>query len=253
MMRISDNAPGIKPDEGLILRHFIIGFLALCAIFAVITLGLFWPSETVSTKDPFVMTEHSFSYDDFLKPRTEQGLSDLIYFHDIQSTMDDLRSGGFQYRQDDIIWRFTVPIDWAKPHTSLDAQRIIQHLVFSDPFLQSYLETKDVDDFRQAAFFLLNWQTFYQTGRRVTPYSWDAAAVRARAVRLAYILSEVNRDHTLLSRDVALSLMRLADFHVQRVTNPVYERVSGAEQTTILQTPEFNALCQTVNIPACTP
>ena len=104
-----------------------------------------------------------------------------------------------------------------------------------------------IEDFRQAAFFFLDWQNFHQKSRKISPYAWDEKAAKGRAIRLAYILSMSNADRSLLEDNAVFSLMQLADFHVQRVTDPVY----GAPYDMILSTPEFKALCTVVDLSAC--
>lgn len=217
------------------------------AVLGVIALGLFWPTEDNVQDDAFEMVEHTLSYDDFRESSPRLILEETIPLHTIYSTKADISAGRFQYRENYSAWRFTTPIDWSKPHEEADVRRVIQRIALADPFLRSYAETGDANDFKQAVFFLLDWQAFYQDGNKITPHSWDMDSAQARGARLAYVLSEINRDRDLLSHDGAINLMRLADFHVQRVVNPVY----GAQQDIILDTPEFRALCGVVELPAC--
>ena len=221
--------------------------LAVAAVMAVIFAGLFWPAENEAEPDPFEMAEHTLSYDNFRDAMPEMALEDIVPLHTVYSRMDDIRSGRFQYRENYFAWRFTAPIDWRKTHEELDVRRVIQRVAMADPFLRSYATTGQAGDFRQAVFFLLDWQKFYQEARQTTVHAWDIDAARGRAARLAFVLSEINRDRTLLPRAASIKVMHLADFHVQRMVDPVY----GAGQDTILDTPEFAALCKAVKLPDC--
>lgn len=221
--------------------------LGIAAILAVIAFGLFFPMEESVKDDAFRAASHEFSYESFSTGASELKLEEIVNLHTVYSSKDDIRSGRFKYREGLNSWRFTTPIDWGKPHDTPDVRRVIERLVMMDPFLRSYAETGSAEDFRQAVFFLLDWQSFYQDGHKVTAHTWDVDAAKARTVRLAYVLSEINRNRESLPENPTIRLMELADFHVQRVVDPVY----GLAQDEILTTPEFSTLCNVLPLPAC--
>ncbi len=231
------------------MSNIIKACLALAAIFAVIALGLFWPTDDAVSPDPFAMRSDAGAQPPTLNPPGERpSLESAVPLETVYSSMADIRSGRFKYRAEDNSWRFTIPIDWGKPHDMRDVNQVIQRLAFADPFLRSYAQAGNIEDFQQAAFFLLDWQSYYQDGRQTTPYAWDVDAAEGRAARLAYILREISAQPNLLSENGTNSLLKLADFHVQRMTDPVY----GQQQDTILKTPAFIALCGAVQLSSCT-
>lgn len=223
--------------------------IGIAVLIALIALGLIWPTEKTYEEDLFVPGPIPGMLSSFGMPKLDVELADVVTnLHETESTREEIRSGKFKYRRDDLPWTFSVPIDWGKPPNELAVRRVLQRFVLADPFLKSYDETGNVEDFQQAAFFMLDWQAYYQTQRRTTTHSWDEDAVLARTERLAYVLARLERHPKLLNEDGTRSLIRLADFHIQRVTDPEF----GMSQDTILQTHAFRALCDTLDdLTAC--
>lgn len=229
------------------MPNILKAIFALVLIIGVIVFGLFWPAQDAVKDDLFAMTESRYSYDLFPSTEPQPDFSKVLMWQTLASTKEQIRKGDFKFQNGQSLWHFTIPIDWAKPHEAKIAQQLFQYVVIADPFLESYQASGDIEDFRQAAFFFLDWQNFHQKSRKISPYAWDEKAAKGRAIRLAYILSMSNADRSLLEDNAVFSLMQLADFHVQRVTDPVY----GAPYDMILSTPEFKALCTVVDLSAC--
>lgn len=230
------------------MLNFLKAFLAFAAIIAVIALGLFWPSEDPVKEDEFVPSLEMPTLAAFTAVNPDFQLSDIVRLQSVHSSRDELRAGRFKYRPDDIVWTFTTPVDWSKRADALEVRRVLQRVAIADPFLKSYDETGDKEDFKQAAFFFLDWQSYFQTGHKVTEHAWDVDAVEGRVGRLAYILSEVNKNRDLLPKDDILRLINLVDYHIQRALDPVY----GAEQNLSAQTAAFKAACRVVSeLPSC--
>lgn len=231
------------------MKPWLKALLTITAPVILIAVGLLWPIEETSGVDAFrpVGITGDLSALGEVGPAAE--LSDAISaLHPSANSLEDIRSGRYKYREDDLPWTFSVPIDWGKPPNELATRRVLQRFAMADPFLASYAETGSVEDFRQAAFFMLDWQTYYQTGQKLTEHSWDEDAVLARAERLAYVLSRIEHEPSLLNEDGTRSLISLADFHIQRASDSVY----GTSPDTILDTSEFQKLCQVLDgLPAC--
>lgn len=224
--------------------------IAILALIALIVIGVFLPSDDKVQKDLFVPGPITGLLSNFGEPSPALALAQSVDIHAVHSSIEELRDGKFQYKDNSLPWTFSVPIDWGKPPNDLESQRILQRLALADPFLLSYAETGNTQDFQQAAFFMLDWQAFHQTGKQITPNAWDEDAILGRMQRLDYILSQVKNNPELLSESGTRALIRLADFHIQRASDPEF----GTSPDTILQTPAFISLCQTLNgLSACAP
>jgi len=226
-------------------------FKALAALFLIgglIALGLLLPSDDTVDGDPFEAEMIRQSLDGLGELGSMLDLRETVAIHPIHSSREEILKGRFKYRENDVSWRFTTPINWGSPHGDLEVRRVIARVALADPFLQNYFETGSAQDFRQAAFFFLDWKAYHQDKRQLTPHAWDSDAIQARVARLAYILNQAAFDPTLLNDRDTQSLIGLADFHIQRVIHPMH----GVEQETILQTPAFQALCETLDgLPSC--
>lgn len=230
------------------MSNLIKALTALLLIGGLLALGLLLPSDDTVEGDPFEAEMIRQSLDGLGELGSMLDLREIVQIHPIHSSREDILSGRFKYREDDVSWRFTTPINWGTSHNDLEVRRVIARVALADPFLQNYFKTGNAQDFRQAAFFFLDWKAYYQDGRQITPHAWESDAVQARAARLAYILNQAAFDPTLLSERDTQSLIGLADFHLQRVVHAVH----GVEQDTILQTPAFQALCETLDgLPNC--
>lgn len=215
-------------------------FLTLLAVICVIALGLFWPAGNYAKEDGYRPDLVTPTMTAFTDNNPDFTLSNVTRLQKIESSTDELRAGGFKYRPQDLVWTFTVPVDWGKRADALEVRRVIERLTLVDPFLRSYEKTGNADDFRQAVFFFTDWQSFYQTGQKYTDHTWDVDAVEGRMSRLAFILSEINRVPGLLPDNETLRLIKLADFHIQRASDPVY----GAQQNLSVDTSAFKAVCR---------
>jgi hypothetical protein len=221
---------------------------ALFAIFAVIALGLLWPSDDVVQEDPVEPISTFTSLSALGNLSGNMDFQTIVKPHTIHSSMSEIRSGRFKYREPDVSWRFTVPMNWGKVPSGKDVRRVIQQWAMADPFLTAYEETGDTEAFKQAVFFAVDWQDYHQNQRQITRHAWDADSIRARAARLAYILSEAETQSDLLNSVQMSSLISLSDFHIKRISN----QDLGAEVSAILQTSEFKALCQVLDgLPSC--
>lgn len=230
------------------MNNLIKACVALLLIAGMIAFGLLLPSDDTVDGDPFKAEFIRQSLDGLGELGSMLDLREVVDIHTVHSSREELLRGRFKYREDDISWRFTTPLNWGAPHNNSDVRRVLARVVLADPFLQNYFETGNAQDFKQAAFFFLDWKTYHMDKRQLTPHAWDSDAAQARAARLAYILNQAAFDPTLLSDRDTQSLIGLADFHIQRVTDPVH----GIEQDTILHTPGFKALCETLDgLPNC--
>lgn len=217
-------------------------------IAGLLALGLLLPSDDSVAGDPFEPEALYTSPDGFGKLNPPLAVVDFIAFHPVKSSREDILGGEFKYRSDDLSWRFSTPINWGAPHENIEVRRVLARIALADPFLEHYYNTGEAQSFKQAAFFFLDWQTYHQTERQLTPHAWDPDAVQARVKRLAFLLNHVEIDPTLLDKRSTANLVALADFHIQRETHPLY----GAQYQTILQSPAFQALCETLDgLPRC--
>lgn len=232
------------------MKKALIALLILIGIIGMLAIGLWLPSDDTVAGDPFEPESVYYNADGLGDLGSTLDMREVINIHEVTSSREELLSGRFKLREEDLSWRFTVPINWGTPHGTIEVRRVLARVGLADPFLQSYFETGNVQDFRQAAFFFLDWQRYHQQDRQLTPHAWDSDAIQARVARLAYILNQAAFDPTLLSDRDTQSLIGLADFHIQRATDPVH----GTEQSTILTTPAFTALCETLDgLPNCKP
>ncbi len=228
------------------MQQVLKAILFFAAIIGVIVLGLFWPSEDASTPDtlaPAGITDDMSAFGVISPPLPLE----TVKLHTVYSTLDAILDGRFQYREGDIAWTFTIPIDWGKPPDGLETRRVVQRLAMADPFLKAFDETGDKAAFRQAAFFMLDWQRFHQTGRRVTPHSWDLDAAEGRMNRLAFMLSAIENDPALLATDNTRSLIALADFHLRRLASPDYIETEYTSGIDFPQNPSVQTLCRVLD------
>lgn len=232
------------------MNNYLKAFFALLVIAGLIAFGLLLPSDSKVEKDSFVPND-IVSNLEFIGPvGPEIPLETLVDVQTFQTPYSKILAGKIRLDNQYGEWEFTTPIDWASdPNFDEDWRNRLNSVVMADPFLQGYAQTKDNKVFREAVFFLLDWQLFYQLKKQTTDPAWRDSVVDARAARLAYVINERKLNTGLLTDPEFLRLVQLADFHVQRVQDETVTPVDGQGAK---NSDGIKALCEVLNrLPSC--
>lgn len=180
----------------------------------------------------------------------DHDLSVIVGLSPVHQTMEDMDAGRFVLRAGGQEWAFTRPIDWAAdPFDDLNWRLELNKLVMIDPYLTAYETSENKMAFRKAVKIVLDWQSFHQDNAKTTSVSWLDMVAGQRAARLAYIISEAELDSTLIDRVDLSNLIRLADFHVQRMQGPEF---MPDDNHGIFDALGVAALCATLDaLPTC--
>ena len=225
------------------MREILTGLGIFAAITAVLAVGFLLPSDDVVKDDPFEPNKITTSLANLGDLNPDVDLVETVNPHQILSSLDTIRSGRFKYSENTVSWRFVPPINWGNVPAQDVVAQAIQQWAMVDPFLVSFDETGNVEDFDQAVFFMLDWQAFHQTARKVTRYAWDIEMADARAARLAYALSVIENNPDMQIKTYRNQLIGLSDFHIQRMSHPDF----GGSIQKILELKGFKALCDVLD------
>jgi len=232
------------------MSNYLKAFFALLLIAGLIAFGLLLPSDSKVKKDRFV-PNNIVSTLEFIGPvGPEIPLDTLVDIQTFQTPYSKILDGKIRLDNQYGEWEFTTPIDWASdPNFDEDWRNRLNSVVMADPFLYGYAQSQDNKTFREAVFFLFDWQLFYQLKGQTTDPAWRDPVVDARAARLAYVLNERKRHPGLLTDPEFLRLVQLADFHVQRVQDDSVMPEDGQEAK---NSDGIRALCDILNrLPSC--
>lgn len=138
-------------------------------------------------------------------------------------TVNDLNNGQYKLRSKGAVWDFALPIDWAAdPFDDLNWRYKLHSWAIIGPYLSAYEKNQDKAAFNRAVDIISDWQSFHQDAAQTTSVSWVDMVTGRRAARLAWAISEAEFNDDLITDKQLSDLIRLADFHVQRMLEPGY-------------------------------
>lgn len=157
------------------------------------------------------------------------------------TTVEQLRSSGFQPRRDVDPWPLKLPLNWgANPFADENWQFQLNAWRAIDPLLLEYFQTKDQALLAEAMAYVDDWFDYNITRRDQNKYAWYDMAVGIRAMHLAFFIDAARSGLFSPSAEQMDRLVDLADEHARRLR---VEKSIALNNHGLFQVAGLNLLC----------
>ena len=130
----------------------------------------------------------------------------------------ELKAKGFKPRKDVDYWPFSIPLNWSSdPYGDRNWVFQLQAWRMMDPILKEYVKTKDGKYLVEAVNLALDWFGFYRVNPDVNKMQWYDMSAGIRAMKLAWISQELDKQTNLFSEKDREIIRVLVRDHIEKL------------------------------------